>query len=174
LTSICPSAGNLLHRNPAEALPSGTEHILLVDDELLLVRMGSQILERLGYTVTMRTNSQESLELFRAKPDEFDLVITDMAMPNMTGDVLAKELLQIRNDIPIILCTGYSKTLPDEGALAFGIKAFTYKPMVKKDLALIVRKVLDNPTIALQAPDASYSLTNKGVAANSGQQKPLP
>lgn len=126
-------------------LPSGTEHILLVDDELPIVKMGSQIMERLGYRVTTRTSSIEALALFRSKPDEFDLVISDMTMPNMTGDKLAVEMMQIRPDIPVILCTGYSKTISENSALELGIKAFVYKPMVKKDLANVIRAVLDQP-----------------------------
>ena len=94
-----------------EKLPSGTERILFVDDELPIAKMGSQILERLGYQVTVRTSSVEALELFRSKPDDFDLVITDMTMPNMTGDELAMELIAFRSDIPVILCTGYSKKI---------------------------------------------------------------
>ena len=105
--------------------------------------MGSQILERLGYSVTTRTSSIEALELFRAKPKDFDLVVTDLTMPNMTGDRLAIELMKISPDIPVILCTGYSKKISDETASEIGIKAFTYKPVVKADLAKTVRKVLD-------------------------------
>ena len=126
-----------------DTLPSGTEHILLVDDELPIAKMGSQILERLGYRVTIRTSSFEALELFRSKPDEFDLVITDMTMPNMTGDELAMEMIARRFDIPVILCTGYSKKITAEKAAKIGIKAFAYKPVVKADLAKTVRKVLD-------------------------------
>jgi CheY-like chemotaxis protein len=126
-----------------EDLPHGTERILLVDDESPIAKMSSQILERLGYRVIIRTNSVEALELFRSRPSEFDLIITDMTMPNMTGDVLAMELIALRSDIPVILCTGYSKKISDEKASQIGIKAFAYKPMVKADLAKTVRKVLD-------------------------------
>jgi PAS domain S-box-containing protein len=127
-----------------EHLPSGTERILFVDDELTIAKMGGKILERLGYSVTTRTSSIEALELFRAKPGAFDLVITDMTMPNLSGDRLATELMKIRPDIPIILCTGYSKKISDETAFDIGFKAFAYKPMVRADLAKTVRKVLDN------------------------------
>ncbi len=139
-----------------EKLPSGTESILFVDDELPIAKMGNQILEGLGYRVNVRTSSVEALELFRSKPDDFDLVITDMTMPNMTGDELAIELMKIRSDIPVILCTGYSKKISDKNSAAIGIKAFAYKPIVKADLAKTVRKVLDeaksdsaSPTIRL-------------------------
>ena len=127
-----------------EQLPSGEERILFVDDELTLTKMSAQILERLGYAVTIRTSSIEALKLFRAKPDAFDLVITDMTMPNMTGDELAIELMKIRPDIPVILSTGYSKKMSRETALGIGIKTFANKPMVKADLAKTVRKVLDD------------------------------
>lgn len=120
----------------------GTERILFVDDEAPIAKMGSQILERLGYSVTTRTSSVEALELFRTKPEEFDLVITDMTMPNMTGEKLAMELMKIRPDISVVLCTGYSKKISDESAAAIGVKAFAYKPIVKADLAKTVRKVL--------------------------------
>ena len=126
-----------------EKLPSGTERILFVDDELPIAKMGSQILKRLGYRVTVRTSSVEALELFRAKPQNFDLVITDMTMPNMTGDKLAAELMKIRSDIAVILCTGYSNKITDETTKKIGIKAVAYKPIVMADLAKTVRKVLD-------------------------------
>ena len=127
-------------------LPKGNARILFVDDELPIARMNSQILERLGYHVTYRTSSIEARELFRSKPYDFDLVITDMTMPNMTGEVLALELISLRPDIPIILLTGYSKTISEEKALQIGIKAFAYKPIVKADLADTVWKVLNEAT----------------------------
>ena len=127
----------------SEQLPTGTERIMFIDDEYSIAKMGSQILERLGYSVTTRTSSIEALELFRARPYDFDLVVTDMTMPNMTGDVLAVELMKVRPDITVILCTGYSKKISDETASEIGIKAFAYKPIVKADLAKTVRKVLD-------------------------------
>jgi len=101
------------------------------------------MLEGLKYTVTMRTSSFEALELFREKPDAFDLVIPDMKMPSMTGDALSIELQQIRPDIPIILCAGYSNKINDEGAKQIGIDAFAYKPFIKPDLAKTIREVLD-------------------------------
>jgi CheY-like chemotaxis protein len=102
-----------------------------------------QILERLGYEVTTRTSSIEALELFRTKPDQFDLVITDMTMPKMMGDKLAKELMKVRPDIPIVLCTGFSQRISEEKAKGMGIKAFSMKPFVMRDLAETVRKGLD-------------------------------
>jgi two-component system, cell cycle sensor histidine kinase and response regulator CckA len=127
----------------AETLPAGTERILFVDDEAPIAKMGGQTLERFGYTVSIRTSSIEALELFRTKPNDFDLVITDMTMPNMTGDRLAVEMMKIRPDIPVILCTGFSKKISDDSIATIGIRAVAYKPIVKADLAKTVRKVLD-------------------------------
>jgi CheY-like chemotaxis protein len=101
------------------------------------------MLERLGYEVTTRTSSIEALKLFRTKPDQFDLVITDMTMPHMTGDKLAQGLMQIRPDIPIILCTGFSERISEERAKGMGIKAFVMKPIVIRDIANTVRRILD-------------------------------
>ncbi len=127
-----------------EMLPVGKERILIVDDEALIVNLCRQMLAGLGYTVTTRTSSIEALELFRNRPDDFDLVLTDMTMPNMTGDRLAGELMKIRPDIPVILCTGYSKKLSEENIAKIGIKAFVMKPFVRSELAKTIRKVLDN------------------------------
>jgi CheY-like chemotaxis protein len=101
------------------------------------------MLERLGYQVTVRTSSIEALEAFRASMDKFDLVITDLTMPNMSGDKLAGELMNIRPDIPIILCTGFSEKMSKERAEALGIKGFLMKPILKSDLAKLTREVID-------------------------------
>ncbi len=127
-----------------EELPMGTERILFVDDEAPIISMGKRMIERLGYRITCRTSSIEALELFRSRPLDFDLVITDMTMPNMTGDRLAVELLKIRRDIPVILCTGYSTQITEESAREIGIKAFVHKPVVKADLARTIRMVMDD------------------------------
>ncbi len=130
------------HMTPG-SIPGGSERILLVDDEETLVDMGKQILQKLGYEVDTRTSSIEALEAFRSRPDRFDLIITDMTMPNMTGDRLASELLRIRPDIPIILCTGFSEKVTEHRAKDIGVKAFIMKPMVRAEIAKIIRKVLD-------------------------------
>ncbi|MEW6671632.1 MAG: CHASE domain-containing protein [Thermodesulfobacteriota bacterium] len=128
----------------ADVVPAGKERILLVDDEAAIVNMCRQILAGLGYSVTTRTSSVESLELFRNRPDDFDLVLTDMTMPNMTGEQLAHELKKIRPDIPVILCTGYSKNMSQESAARIGIKAFVMKPFFRSELARTIRNVLDH------------------------------
>ncbi len=126
-----------------EPVRGGTEQILLVDDELVIMKMLQQILERLGYKVTSHTSSIETLEIFHTSPDKFDMVITDMAMPNMPGDKLSAELIKIRPDIPILICTGFSEKMTEEKVASMGIKDFILKPIVMKDLAGKIRGVLD-------------------------------
>jgi CheY-like chemotaxis protein len=127
----------------AASVPTGSERILFVDDEKTLVDMVKQMIESLGYKAVGRTSSIEALEAFRAQPGQFDLVITDQTMPNMTGEMLTKELLRIRPDIPIILCTGYSELITEEKARALGIRKLLMKPVVRAELARIIRHVLD-------------------------------
>jgi len=125
-------------------LPSaGSEHILFVDDEKMLVRLAETMLKRLGYCVTARTSSLEALTTFQNQPDAFDLVITDYSMPGMAGIDLARRMLQIRPQLPIILCTGFSSTISEEKARIAGIKGFAMKPVAMKELAALIRKVLD-------------------------------
>lgn len=121
----------------------GNERVLFVDDEQAIVDMGKQMLEALGYKVVAKTSSTEALEAFRAHPDKFDIVITDQTMPHITGEMLAKKLMRIRHDIPIILCTGYSKVITEEKAKAMGIREFVMKPIVTRDIAETIRNVLD-------------------------------
>jgi PAS domain S-box-containing protein len=130
-------------RNKQSRLPWGKERILFIDDEPAIANLGRKSLERFGYEVTIRQSSLEALELFKYDPKRFDLVVTDMTMPHMTGDELAKEILSIRKDIPIILCTGYSKRISDMKAKEIGIRAFVMKPLTQHELAETVRRVLD-------------------------------
>jgi CheY-like chemotaxis protein len=125
-------------------IPWGKERILFVDDEAALVQLATGTLTGLGYEVVGRTGSMEALELFRARPDSFDLVITDMTMPNMTGSELAQQLMRIRPDIPIILCTGFSEAMTQEKARAIGVKDFIMKPIVQRQMAEAIRRVLDD------------------------------
>ena len=127
----------------AMASPTGTESILFVDDETALVNAGKRMLESLGYEVVTRTSSLEALELFERQPDRFDLVITDMTMPGLTGDLLAQKLIEIKSDLPIILCTGFSARINEKKALALGIRAFVTKPVLKEQMAETIRMVLD-------------------------------
>lgn len=126
----------------AEELPGGSEKILFIDDEASIVNMARLLLERLGYQVDARTSPLEALTLFRSKADQFDLVITDMTMPQMTGTKLVREILTIRPNMPIILCTGFSEKISEEDTEKLGIKAFALKPLSKRDLAVIVRQAL--------------------------------
>jgi CheY-like chemotaxis protein len=127
-----------------EPLPlGGHEKILFVDDEAAIADIARGLLGHLGYEVEVRTSSIEAREMFLANPDRFDLVITDMTMPNMTGDRLAQEILGIRPGIPIILCTGFSERITEEKAKAMGIQEFVMKPLVMKDLAVAIRRALD-------------------------------
>lgn len=126
-----------------EDIPVGNERILLVDDEESIAKIEKQMLERLGYQVTSQTSSLDAVEVFRTDPDIFDIVITDMTMPNMTGDDLAKEILSIKPNTPIIICTGFSERIDKKQAETIGIKGFLLKPVVKSDMAQMVREVLD-------------------------------
>jgi nitrogen-specific signal transduction histidine kinase/ActR/RegA family two-component response regulator len=132
-----------LDKSEAEHMPKGTEHILFVDDEPIIVEMGKSQLEALGYKVSTRSDSLEALALFKSKPDSFDLIITDMTMPKMTGDELAKDIKRIRPDIPIILCTGFSSKLTSKSAQQLDIDGLLMKPIILKDMASAVRKVID-------------------------------
>ncbi len=125
-----------------ESLARGSERILFVDDEQSLAELGKKMLESLGYKVFSLTDSSEALKLFRKEPDRFDLVITDMTMPRMTGDELAKEILTIRPDVPVIICTGYSERMTEAKAKSMGIRAFIMKPVNKADIAEAVRRAL--------------------------------
>jgi PAS domain S-box-containing protein len=121
----------------------GNERILLVDDELSLVEIGKQMLEHLGYEVTSRNSSVEALEAFESNFDKFDLLVTDMTMPNMTGVKLAREIHKIRPGFPVIICTGFSERINRENYLQQGISGFVMKPMMIRDIAQVIREVLD-------------------------------
>ncbi len=127
----------------SQKLPTGKESILFVDDEESIVKVNQQLLEGLGYRVTGRTDPFEALEFFRANSQQIDLIITDMTMPKMTGDKLARAILEIRSDMPIILCTGYNEKLAEDNAQELGIRKYVEKPIEKEILARSVREVLD-------------------------------
>ena len=137
--------GGLSQRPPeSDKLPKGTERILYVDDEKAMVDAIVPMLERLGYSVTSRTSGIEALEAFKTAPYDYDIVITDHTMPNITGDEMAQEMLAIRSDIPIILCTGYSEIMDERKAKDIGIREFALKPLVRSEIAGKIRDVLDN------------------------------
>ena len=125
---------------------TGNERILVIDDEESIVKIEQKILERLGYKVTAMVSSEKALQTFSSQPDQFDLIITDMTMPQMTGAELSRKILAIRPDIPIILCTGFSELINEDKAKAFGIRAFFMKPIVGKELAKVIRNVLEKET----------------------------
>jgi CheY-like chemotaxis protein len=135
----------VIEAEPDDEFPTGNEKILIVDDEESMVDIGRRRLERLGYQVEARTNPMEALNLFRADPDQFDLVITDMTMPHITGDNLVKEILNIRPDMPTILCTGFSEKIDEEKAKQIGVREYIEKPIGQGKLSRLVRKVLDHP-----------------------------
>ena len=124
-----------------QVLPTGTERILLIDDEQSIVEMETAVFEELGYDVTPVTDSLRALEIFRSRPGEFDLIITDYTMPNLTGIDLSKEIRRIEPDIPIILCTGFSEKVTEKGAMDLGVE-LAMKPFSMKQIAELVRKVL--------------------------------
>jgi PAS domain S-box-containing protein len=130
------------------SLEGGNESILYVDDEPDLARLGEGVLTRLGYRVEARTSSREALKTFAKAPFRFDLVVTDQIMPEMTGAILAQEILRIRPGMPVILITGHSETMSKERAKDSGISEFIMKPLSKRELAQVIRRVLDGTTPA--------------------------
>jgi PAS domain S-box-containing protein len=124
-------------------MPTGTEEILFIDDEPALVELAQILFESLGYHVTATTSSNEALDLFRNDPARFALVVTDMMMPEMMGDKLAAEMMEIRPNIPVILYTGYSEHISEEKAKSMGIRELILKPFAMRDMSHVIRKILD-------------------------------
>ena len=129
--------------SPPETVPGGSERLLLVDDEEGLVKMEQGMLSKLGYQTTACIGSMDALRVFSAAPDSFDLVMTDLTMPGMTGIQLSKEIKKIRPDIPILLCTGFSDQLNEEKIDAMGLQGFLLKPLIRRETALAIRSALD-------------------------------
>ena len=129
----------------AVPLSRGKERVLVVDDEPLLAEMVRMMLSRLGYDAVSRTSAIDALETFKNQPEakSFDLVITDMTMPHLTGKDLARELSRLRPEVPVILMTGFSETIDAEKAKNIGMQGFLMKPVALTDLAGLLRRVLD-------------------------------
>ncbi|MBU2429172.1 MAG: response regulator, partial [Proteobacteria bacterium] len=125
-------------------LMTGNERVLFVDDETTLVEMGNKILQRLGYQTRVTDSPEEALKIFKADPDRFDLLISDMTMPKITGERLAIECHKIRPQLPVIICTGFSESIKPERAKAANINAVLLKPLLIEDLAQAIRQVLDS------------------------------
>jgi PAS domain S-box-containing protein len=143
-----PKANTVAEEEPLETgyIEGGRGRILLVDDEPSVVKMASGILERLGYTVMTAENGTKAWDVFERAPSELDLVITDQTMPDITGIELARKMMETRKDIPVILFTGYSRSVSAETARAAGIDEFLMKPVERKTLAETVRRVLSGKT----------------------------
>jgi CheY-like chemotaxis protein len=126
-------------------VPPGKKCALLVDDEELIIQVGQEMLYNLDYDAVIHTDSAEALEIFRAAPQRFNLVITDYDMPHMTGDILAHELRGLQPDVPIILCTG-SSIMTSEKARTLGFDALLRKPFGSHDMALAIQEALARRT----------------------------
>jgi PAS domain S-box-containing protein len=127
-----------------EDIRGGNEHILVVDDEEPILYMLTLMLKKLGYQVTVSLSSTEALDMFRADPHRFQLVVTDLTMPHITGDRLSAALKKIDPDIPVILCTGFSERIMPENIQSIGIDGFVKKPILKREIAVLIRNILDN------------------------------
>jgi PAS domain S-box-containing protein len=136
--------GNSVAAPDAAKIPRGDESILIVDDEKPILQLQRSLLESLGYRVTAVSDGTEALRRFAARPDEFDLVITDMTMPGMNGAVLSREMLRLRKDLPIILCTGFSELIDEDKARALGIRRYVMKPIIRAEIAEVIRELLDD------------------------------
>jgi CheY-like chemotaxis protein len=134
-----PSGNN----TPPAAPPAvDREGVLFVDDEAVLTRLWHTVLTRLGYDVTTCTDSEEALRLFRDAPERYDIVVTDQAMPGLTGDALIQELRRLRPDLPVVLCTGFSHTMTSQKAQTLDINVFLMKPMGTDDLVRAIQQAL--------------------------------
>jgi len=130
--------------NISEPILGGSERILFVDDDQTIVKMSSQMLARMGYSVESRTSGLEALRLFETDGNRFDLLITDLNMPGMRGDELASAIHALRQDLPIILCTGFNPNITEAQAKTCGIRTIVDKPLLTRDISKTIRSVLDN------------------------------
>ena len=118
------------------------EKILVIDDDPVLVQLVVEMLDILGYESVSSVSSKDGLRIFKETPKDFDLIITDMTMPEMTGDMLAQEIISIRNNIPIILCTGFNENISEDRAKEIGISEFILKPVNMKTLSGVIQRVI--------------------------------
>ena len=151
-----------IRREEGGEIPCGDERILLVDDEPAVLQAASQILQKLGYKVTVAESGTEAWKIFREEPHGFDLVITDHVMPHLTGRALAEKVLNVRHDLPIILLTGYSETISTEEANAAGIRAFLMKPLTRREIAITIRNVLGRESEGGQRQSLSLVKPTRG------------
>ena len=142
----------------SEPIQGGTERILLVDDEPAIIKMEKKVLERLGYHVTAWAGSMDALNNFKADPDKFDLMITDMTMPDMTGIQLSNEIKAIRPNIPVVICTGFSDQINPKKSRELGIQGYVLKPVIRREIAAMIRKVL---AISSSHPSPDHRITKK-------------
>lgn len=152
-------------------LPTGSERILIVDDEPALVDVEKNMLENLGYQATAVSSSTNALDVFRKNPYKYDLVITDMTMPDMTGYRLSQKIMEVRQDIPIILCTGYSEHITEEKARNAGIKDFIMKPFEMNVLARSIRKTLDETRHAEFGKLKGTAWSFRSITTNNMKEK---
>ncbi len=138
-----------------EALPSGSERILFVDDEEMITFLARTLLEGLGYKVTAHTDSHNALATFRDEPGVFDLIVTDQTMPGLTGVDLAAEIRKLRDDIPIVLCSGYSPDMTLRKMRQVGISEYVMKPIDRTILAHAVRRAMDGGKVSGPAESAA-------------------
>ncbi len=131
-------------QSPRKITPCGVERVLFIDDEEDIVKIIQRILEEQGFRVTATTDPQEALDLFKINPSNFDIVITDMSMPHMTGDILFTNLKKIRPEIPVILCTGHSSKIDEQKAIDMGLSAYILKPLCRTEFIQTIRNVLDD------------------------------
>lgn len=143
LMNLYDQTQNTLNRYDEDSIPTGNERILYIDDEHAITKSAQSTLGRLGYDVTALNDPGLALSLFKSDPTRYDLVITDMTMPKLTGDDLSKEMLKVRNDVPIIICTGHNDKLDAQRALEIGIRHYANKPLAKSEIARLIRSVLD-------------------------------
>ena len=130
-----------------KAIPDGNETVLFIDDDTTLADLGGKLLSTLGYRVVTRTDPVKALETFRDDPNAFDLIITDMIMPGLTGDALAREMTKQRPDIPIIACTGFSDLVNTEHLSKVGIRGILRKPITIYKLAQVIRQALEGEIV---------------------------